>query len=217
MRYSQGCQDEILKTIFDRIGTTNKLCVEFGFDSTELTGGNGANTARLILEDGWKGLLLDRDRQNLLINLHQITLTPENLSSVLAFHNVPREVDYVSIDVDSIDLWLFRALLQSGYRPRAVSVEYNANYRLEESVTMRPGQTWQNGDQCYGASLLALHRVAARFGYNLVDVAPQMDAFFVRGDLSEPVPLEKFERFTQIPTHAVPTLRRVAEAMVEYL
>jgi hypothetical protein len=217
MRYSQGNQDDVLATIFGRIGTTNKFCVEFGFDSDELTGGNGSNTARLRLEEGWSGVLFDKDHENGAINLHRELLTPDNLSSIFARYNVPPEPDYVSIDVDSIDLWLFRAMLLAGYRPCVVSVEYNPNYGLGESVTMREGETWQNGDRCYGASLAALYKVGHElFGYVLADVTPQMDAFFVRGDLWPETSLQAFEQFTNLPMHAVPAQGREAAVMVEY-
>lgn len=215
--YSQGNQDEVLQAIFEKIGTTNKFCVEFGMDSDELTGGNGANTARLILEEGWTGLLMDQGRQNSGINLWRETLTPENIAEVFVRRGVLLEPDYVSIDVDSIDLWLFRAMLESGYRPRVVSVEYNSNYALHESVTARPGTTWQNGDQCYGASLAALYRVGQEFGYHLIDAVAGMDVFFVRSDLCDPVPLAEFAKYTQIPWHAVPTPERVAPTMMEYV
>jgi hypothetical protein len=214
--YSQGSQDEVLQAIFEKIGTTNKCCVEFGFDSDELTGGNGANTARLILEDDWTGLLMDQGRQNLDINLWRETLTPENLAEVFVRHRVGPCPDYVSIDVDSVDLWLFRAMLEAGYRPRVVSVEYNPNYSLAESVTARPGTTWQNGDRCYGASLAALYRVGQEFGYHLIDAVVGMDVFFVRGDLCDPVPLAEFAKYTQISWHTASTPERIASIMVEY-
>ena len=214
--YSQGRQDEVLQAIFKKTGTTNKRCVEFGFDSDTLTGGNGANTARLILEEGWTGLLMDQGRQNHAINLWRETLTPENLAEVFTRHGVLLESDYVSIDVDSVDLWLCRAMFQAGYRPRVVSVEYNSNYALHESVTARPGTTWQYGDQCYGASLAALYRVGQEFGYHLIDAVAGMDVFLVRSDMCEPVPLAEFAKYTQIPWHAVSAPGRIAAIMMEY-
>ena len=43
-------------------------------------------------------------------------------------HGVSIEVDYVSIDIDSFDLWVLRALLASEFRPRVLTVEYNSNF-----------------------------------------------------------------------------------------
>ena len=35
-------------------------------------------------------------------------------------------MDYISIDVDSTDVWLMHALLSGGYAPRVLSIEFNA-------------------------------------------------------------------------------------------
>jgi hypothetical protein len=219
--YSQVGQDGITEYIFKNIGVTNKFCVEFGFDNTKLEGGEGAagsNVARLVLEEKWNALLLDANNENPSINLHKETLTPENICDVFKKYGVPERLDYVSIDVDSIDLWLFRALLAGGFRPRLVSVEYNANFPPDVSVTVLPGTTWKNMDAAYGASLLALVKVAEEFEYYLVAAIKHFDLFFVRKDLlvGLQVPtLSIFEEFTGLPTHAKPTAKR-SDCFVEY-
>ncbi len=208
--YSQSDQDGIIESVFGQIGTTNKFCVEFGFNSQSLTGGSGANAARLILEDGWRGLLLDSSFSNPSINLHKEFLTPENIGSVFRRHGVPSEPDFVSIDVDSVDLWLFKGMLQAGFRPRLVSIEYNSNFSIDESVTMPIGVKWQE-DACYGASLLALYEVGREYKYSLVAVSSLLDVFFVPSSLcsAEHVPtLEYLAQFTGLPAHRVPTMER---------
>src|SRR5260370_17108303 len=57
--YSQNGEDGILWYIFSVIGTTNKKCVE-------ICAGDGVqcNTANLIVNHGWNGLLLDGDEKN---------------------------------------------------------------------------------------------------------------------------------------------------------
>jgi hypothetical protein len=57
--YSQNGEDGILWYIFSVIGTTNKKCVE-------ICAGDGvqSNTANLIVNPGWNGLLLDGDEKN---------------------------------------------------------------------------------------------------------------------------------------------------------
>jgi hypothetical protein len=110
---SQGGQDGILAEIFRHVPTTNDppFCVEFGFDAAVLDGGTGANVATLVLDRGWRALLLDGAHENPAINLRREFLTSSNIVGVFAKWNVPARPDYVSIDVDSTDLWLFRALL----------------------------------------------------------------------------------------------------------
>lgn len=183
--YSQSYQDELLSIIFKHVRPVNSppFCVEFGFDSTSLTHGNGANTSRLILENGWSNLLLDGGMSNPEINLHAHFLTSSNICSIFRQYHVPSEPEYISIDVDSVDLWLFRAVL-SKYRAMVFSVEYNCHFPLDAAVTFpdSPDEHWK-GDRGYGASLKALCMVAEKHGYSLLWVVPTLDAFFIRNDL----------------------------------
>jgi len=57
--YSQNGEDGILWYVFSLIGTVNKTCVE-------ICAGNGreCNTANLIINHGWTGLLFDGDLDN---------------------------------------------------------------------------------------------------------------------------------------------------------
>lgn len=213
--FAQGCQDGIIEFIFQNIGVKNKFCVEFGFNAAVLTGGSGANTANLILNNGWTGLMLDGDNENLDINLHKEMLSMENIGGVFKKYSVPQEPDYVSIDVDSVDLWLFKGMLLSGYRPRLVSVEYNINFPITESVTVKQGTVYSPADGAYGASLLALNTVAEEFDYSLVCVDRCYDAFFVRGDLAPRTAVSSFTAAVGAQMHAVPSKQRIA-SFVEY-
>ena len=220
--YSQGNQDGVLEYIFKNIGTTNKFCVEFGFNSNTLTGGSGPNVARLVIEDKWNFLLLDGDHENASINLYREFITPENIGNIFKKYLVPIEPDYISIDVDSTDLWLMKSLLINGYKPRLISIEYNANYSLEQSYTItckeRPVIFHHIGDMVYGASLLALNKVAEEFGYSLIGVVSCLDLFFLRNDLlTSPIPsIINFRNLTEIPCHTTTSEERLAEYVVEY-
>ena len=215
--YSQLNQDGIIEYIFKNIGTTNKFCVEFGFNSNSLTQGTGSNVARLVLEDKWNCLLLDVDNENELINLHKEFLTPENITDIFKKYLVPIQPDYVSIDVDSIDLWLMKAILTNGYRPRLITTEYNVNFPLEYSYTVKSGTRWLYNDMVYGASLLALNKVAEEFNYSLISVVKGLDLFFLRNDiLIMPVPsITQFQNFTGIACQNKASTERL-KCLVEY-
>lgn len=194
-KYSQSNQDIIIKNVFDKIGTTNKFCIEFGFNSESLTVGTGSNTARLILDEGWDYVLFDGEFKNKEINLRKEFLTPENICKIFHKHNVPIELDYLSIDVDSMDLWLFDAVLKE-YSPRLVSVEYNANFSIDEAITFPndPNEYWQE-DKGYGASLKALNLAANEHNYHLIEVDRIFDAFFIRDDLKDYFDLPELNDF----------------------
>ncbi len=208
--FSQANQDAIIVEIFKNIGTFNTppFCVEFGFNHSELQGGSGSNVARMLLREGWKGLLLDGEYENEEINLKKQFLTSENICDVFRRNNVPKCPEYVSIDVDSTDLWLFNALLKD-FRAMVFSVEYNCNFPLEAAITFPndPNQHWKR-DRGYGASLKSLVSVASQNGYSLLWVVPRFDAIFIRDDLIEDgsselvFPFEKWRKYTNISNHA---------------
>lgn len=183
--YSQGGQDGVLEYIFDNIGTRNKRFVEFGFNtkSYEDPAGTGSNTRNLWANHAWTGLLMDAGFGNASINLHPEFITAANVNELFAKHAVPRDVDYVSIDIDSTDLWIFRALVsQDAYRPRVLTVEYNCVFPIQSTITCHQDCQWQNVDRLFGTSLGALLLVAEEHGYALVDIVHTLDAVFVRRD-----------------------------------
>jgi hypothetical protein len=191
--YSQNGQDSILSSIFSTIGTAHNFFVEFGFNvpsydyrgtDTHQGGNTGSNT-RMLYEKGWRGLLMDSTFENDVINLRRHYITSDNIVALFQRYGVPADVDYVSIDIDSTDLWIFDSLTRpsSPYRPRVVSVEYNC--LLPGSLTCGKACDWR-GDRIYGASFDALEIVARDNGYTPVATVYQNDVFFVRSDLIHP-------------------------------
>ena len=120
---------------------------------------------------------------------------------------MPSEPEYISVDVDSTDLWLFRSLL-TRYKAMVYTVEYNSCFPLDRAITFPNDATerWQ-GDRGYGASLKALQMVAAEGGYSLLWVVPLLDAVFIRNDLIEDgsgelaFPLSRWKQATSINHH----------------
>lgn len=187
-KYSQGKQDGIIEYIINNINIKNNYCIEFGYDSNSLTDGCGPNTTNLILNYNWEHLQLDGSHENPNINLYKHFLTKNNICDIFEKYNVPREPGYISIDVDSTDLWLMDAILQK-YSPSFLSVEFNSNIPIDYAITFPPSD--EKGwiyDKIYGASLKALNIVSKKYSYTLVyagrfNISEHHDAFFVRNDL----------------------------------
>ena len=198
---SQGSQDAIIASIFSKIGETNRFFVEFGFNGASYEEGSGANSEALWRR-GWRGLLLDGRRQNASINLKKAYIKSTTIVGLLKQNDVPRDLDYLSVDIDSADLWVLRAILSphDGFRPRLVSVEYNSNYEYSEThaaaltlpdpatMPIVHGRASWNLTCYYGASPRALWLAAAERGYMLVAVEPLFDLFFVRRDIWHATP-----------------------------
>jgi len=207
---SQGNQDRVLHSLFGprHLGHTNRFYVEFGFNQDSYDeNGSGPNTERLY-RNGWMGLEMDGSHENLTMNLRKEFITRENVASLFQKYDVPKEPDYVSIDIDSCDLWVFLGIVESEFRPRVFTVEYNAYWPLEKSVTnickTPDGELYRwHGDNMYGASLSALSKAANENGYSVVYVTPALDAFMVRKDLVCPgteIPIETFADATGLIT-----------------
>ncbi|CAD7927537.1 unnamed protein product [Amoebophrya sp. A120] len=107
--------------------------VEFGFETGSLEDSKQANTLRLWAKRK-KGLLLDARSENKTINLHQHYIDSKNIARIFEQHGVPLEFDFLSIDVDSYDLFLLEAILKAGFRPTVISTEYNPNYPVDLSI-----------------------------------------------------------------------------------
>lgn len=230
--YSQGYQDSVLQSLFDskHLGTGTKKYVEFGFHVEDIKGtasiksaagrhptkkdlpAYGANT-ELLQRNGWQGVRFDGDEENKVAvpNMRQAFITPQNVVALFKKHELPLDVDYVSIDVDSCDLWIFLALTDV-YRPTVISIEYNPNYGFNESLTnvctspadnqFFSSKAFTNNHWGNSASLLAISNAAERRGYAVVWVEPLLDVFLVRKDrLCDWPPLQQFEFATGLKLH----------------
>jgi hypothetical protein len=178
--YSQNGEDGILQAIFSKIGSTNAFCVEFGVhDGTE------CNTRFLREKQGWSGLWMDGGRRDSPLIMREF-ITAQNINMLFQKYRVPKAFDLLSIDIDGNDYWVWKAL-SAEYSPRVVVVEYNAKIPPTESKTIEPAPDFHwDGTDYFGASLLALTKLAQEKGYTLVGCNQRgINAFFARNDLAE--------------------------------
>lgn len=152
-----------------------RYCLDIGASD----GLGQSNTLHLFMQ-GWKGLLLEAESkpfQRLQSFYHQhlpwaqtlqAQITPDNLLSILAEQDVPAELGFVSLDIDSFDYDVLATLLTS-YQPAIICAEINEKIPppLHFWVPYTPGHIYQR-DHFYGMSLSALATLGARFGYQLV-------------------------------------------------
>lgn len=191
---SQYGEDGILEKIFEIIPPANQYCVEIGaFDGKLLS-----NTWNLIVHHGWHGVMIEG--RNLLFQQLRDRYSPENpeiegrhsqnvtliheyaafegeksLDGLLAKANVPKDFDFISIDIDSNDWHLWDSL--KVYQPRLVMIEFNATIPNDVYFV----QT-RDFNVTQGCSLLALIELGKQKGYELI-VCTTANAFFVRQDL----------------------------------
>ena len=189
--YSQNEEDGIISEIFRRIGTTNKVFVEFGI-------GDGLeNNSLALLLDDWKGLWIEgssnavndiKDNFKSVINSEclkvvEAFITKDNINGIISNNISDKEIDLLSIDIDGNDIHIFNEI--SVINPRVVIMEYNAKFPppIMFTVEYNATHTWQ-GDDYVGASLKYIEKNLNNRGYKLVgcDLAG-VNAFFVRDGL----------------------------------
>ena len=184
--YSQQGQDGVIEKIFECIGTTNKQFVEFG--SCGMKTGQG-NTPYLRENFGWTGLLMDgsehpygiKAQKDYEVKIHFVKAS--TINSLFDKYEVPKEVDFLSIDIDGQDWHVWKAIDDTKYRPRVICIETAWEVFGDRDLVMKPNEDhiW-DGTHLSGSSLLALQRLGNKKGYTLVSMAGA-DAIFVRSDI----------------------------------
>ena len=172
--YSQNGEDGIIEHIFDIIGTETKYFVEFGVED-----GFECNTRLLSKKRGWRGLLMDGDGGS--NNIQREFVSPKNINKLFAKYNVPKEFDLLSIDIDSLDYYVWEAI-KPIYKPRVVFVEYNSSIAPDLSLVVENEEnfTWDETNY-FGASLAALRKLGLKKGYTLVACDKNgVNSFFVQ-------------------------------------
>jgi hypothetical protein len=169
---SHGGEDGIIEKIFDVIGTENKICVEFG----AADGKHFSNSYNLITNHGWSGILIEPFHQfPKLQELYRDNPKVELINELVGFDKansldahlrsrkmkVPRDIDFVSIDIDGNDVHVWRDMRE--FRPRVICIEFNHFVPLDVYM-VQP----KDLELCIGSSLLATAEIGKELGYELV-------------------------------------------------
>jgi hypothetical protein len=184
--------------IFSLIGSRSKTCVE-------ICAGNGieCNSANLIVNHGWTGLLVDGNEKLVqegreFYSKHRDTFScppkvvhawidRETVNDLIAANGFVGEIDLLSIDLDGVDYWIWEAI--ETIQPRVVVAETQCIWGAERSLSVPYRRDFNapliQGFGVYsGASLPAFVRLGRRKGYRLVGAqALGFNAFFVRQDI----------------------------------
>ena len=201
--FSQTDEDGILLYIFSVIGAQNRQFVE-------VCAGDGieCNTANLIINHGWHGLLVDgnqaqvkRGQDFYRTNPHTYTYPPkfiqawitrDNINDIISGNGFEGKIDLLSLDMDGVDYWIWDAI--KVIDPRVVVVEYQDIIGPDRSLTVPYSDnfnayqypTTHGTPNFCGASLSAFTKLAKARGYRLVGCNRLgYNAFFIKNPLGE--------------------------------
>ena len=195
--FSQRGEDGVIQYLINKIEIPNKIFVEFGVETyTE------SNTRFLLLNNNWKGLILDGDKKNIdyikndfiywkyNITAIQSFITKDNINKLIQNYTNLEDIGLLSVDIDGNDYWVFEAI--DCIKPRIIVCEYNSVFGDEKKLSIPYNESFTRSNEHYselyfGASLNAFCHLADLKGYDFVGTTKAgVNAYFVRKDLSSP-------------------------------
>lgn len=191
--YSQFGDDGIIQYLISQLDISEKTFIEFGVENYA-----EANTRFLLINNNWKGLVIDGDKENINFIKQDTIYWKYDLTAVEAFvdqkninkifleNSYSGDIGILSIDVDGNDYWIWDAI--NVINPVVVIVEYNSVFGNKNAITipydpqfMRTKVHYSN--LYWGCSLKALCLVAEKKGYYFIGSNSNgNNAYFIRRD-----------------------------------
>jgi hypothetical protein len=198
--FSQFGEDGIIQWLLRRVPIASRVFVEFGVQNyTE------SNTRFLLLNDHWRGLVLDGSPAHVAY-IHSdpiygryplaaqcAFITRENINALISASGLAGDIGLLSVDIDGNDYWVWEAI--TVVSPRIVVCEYNGLFGPTRNVSIPYDPAFRRERAhhslvYFGASLGALTRLATARGYSLVGcTSAGNNAFFVRNDVLGTIPV----------------------------
>ncbi len=190
--FSQFGDDGIIQYLVSKLDIPNKTFVEFGVESYR-----EANTRFLLVNNNWKGLVIDGDAKNIdfikkdiLSTFFQLYskcafITKDNINELISEMNFESDLGLLSVDIDGNDYWVWKAI--NVVKPIIVICEYNADFGTENAWTIPYEADFVYGTKhprnYWGVSLLSLCDLAEEKGYSFIGCNSQgNNAYFIRND-----------------------------------
>jgi hypothetical protein len=196
--YSQFGDDGIIQYLINNVDIEEQTFVEFGVENyTE------ANTRFLLVNDNWRGLVIDGSEANIesiksdeIYWKYELTavarfIDKSNINEIIATNNFSGPLGILSIDIDGNDYWVWESI--DVVDPAIVIVEYNSVFGKERAVTIAYDAAFKRSEAhpsnlYWGCSLKALCLLAEKKGYVFVGCNSNgNNAYFVRKDKANSV------------------------------
>ncbi len=198
--FSQWNEDGIIQHLVRHVDIAEPAFIEFGVEDYR-----EANTRFLLVNNGWRGLVIDSDdahrrfiyEQSPLgwrypIDARSAFIARETINELFRDAGFAGDVGLLSIDVDGMDYWIWEAI--DVVSPRIVIVEFNSVFGCEHTVTVPHDSAFDYSVAhfsrlYFGASLPALVALGEQKGYRFVGCESHgANAFFVRDDVGGSLP-----------------------------
>jgi hypothetical protein len=199
--FSQFGDDGIIQYIIHNICISDdlKIFIEFGVEDYM-----ESNTRFLLLNNNWKGLVIDGNLDNIksiqkreLYWRHDLTaihafVTKDNINSLFVDNGFQGEIGILSIDIDGNDYWVWDSI--ETVNPLIVIIEYNSTWGPNAAVTIPYDENFVRSKAhwsylYWGCSLRALNMLAKQKGYIFIGCnSAGNNAYFLRSDKINNIP-----------------------------
>jgi hypothetical protein len=199
--FSQFGDDGIIQYLIRALDVHpgRRIFVEFGVDDY-----SESNTRFLLLNDNWRGLIMDGGEENIrsvrqsdLHWRHELTavsafIDRDNINALIRDNGFDGEIGLLSIDIDGNDYWVWEAI--NVVDPLVVVVEYNSIFGARQAITIPYDPAFRRSrahfsNLYWGCSLKALCLLADAKGYVFVGCnGAGNNAYFVRRNKAQGFP-----------------------------
>jgi hypothetical protein len=185
--FSQNGEDGLIERIFDVVGAGSRVCCEFG----AWDGVHFSNTRKLLL-NGWGGVQIEADPEKFraltatyadrpdvhCLNRFVAAEGSDSIHSILAGLSPEPQLDFLSIDIDGDDFYVFSSIREwpPEHRPRLVVVETSTGHSPETMQALPRLVASHN----IGQPIPIFCQEAEQLGYRLI--AFTGNGFFLRTD-----------------------------------
>lgn len=196
--FSQNGEDGIIDHLVGLIEDPERNFLEIGSSD-----GLENNTAYLAFVKGFAGIGIEGNpylsgkasrflqRFNWAVRHKNMLVEPRHADAIVTEMGT-RTPDFFSLDIDSNDYHVTKALLERSFRPSVVCVEYNSAFGPDQAVTIPYTQRFEVSTAhpsrlYYGASIAAYRALFKGHGYRFVSVDQRgVNAFFVAENVDLP-------------------------------
>ncbi len=193
--FSQWGEDGVLEWLAAHVPVSSKCFVEFGVESFR-----EANCRFLMMNRGWRGLVLDGSEDNMRalreqpffwkydLTATQAFVTAENINRLLTENGVTGPLGILSIDIDGNDYWVWKNI--TAVEPAIVVCECNPILGDTAPVVVPYHPEFTRfaahfSGLYFGASIAALRLLGEQRGYEFLGTTSTgINAFFVRKELA---------------------------------
>lgn len=195
--FSEFEEDGKILFLFAVLGIHNNTFIDLGSAN-----GISSNCANLAFNFGWYGLFVDGDERRIregesYYKNHPDTrlfppvfvnskITRENVNELIGNAGFEGEVDFMSVDLDGYDYWVWDAL--EIINPRVVMIETHIEFGMNNIVVPYDSEYEYPGihPEYHGASPVAMKKLAEKKGYRLVGANNYgFNTIYVRNGLRE--------------------------------